>query len=151
MIKRVSILAILALAITIVLWLKPHVAREPVALDTPFSSPPARSKSTHATTVLLFADPREAEGSCGCAEIIRLVRDMSDVSGVVVREVDTRNPGEENRRYGVRVSPSVIILDAAGKEHDRFEGESGDTIEALRKVLVDLRRFSAAGARGESR
>ncbi|MFV2071872.1 MAG: hypothetical protein ACC742_04370 [Thermoanaerobaculales bacterium] len=147
--KRLTILVAVAAAVTIVLWLKPRAAREPVAPDTPASAPASSSELTDTSAVLLFADPREAEESCGCAEIIQLVRGAKDIPNIAVREIDSRHSEEDARRYGVRISPSVVILDAAGEERARFEGESPAVIQALRTALDDLRHPRASAASGE--
>ena len=147
--KRLTILVAVAAAVTIVLWLKPRAAHEPAAPDAPASASSSSSELTDTSTVLLFADPREAEESCGCAEIIQLVRGVKDVPNIAVREVDSRYGGEDARRYAVRVSPSVVILDAAGEERARFEGESPAVIQALRAALDDLRHPRASAASAE--
>ena len=149
--KRLTILAAVAMAVTLVLWLKSRAAHEPAAPNAPASSPTASAERARTSTVLLFADPREADKSCGCAEIIRLVRGVRDAPSVVVREIDTRHPGEDARRYGIRVSPSVVFVDAAGEEFARFEGESPAMIQALSAALDDLRRSPTSAASGGAR
>ena len=71
--RRVIVGSFVVLAVALVLWLKPsrsvngtHEVQDPASA---------------ATRVLLFADPREAESSCGCGQIIRMVRG-ADVPGV---------------------------------------------------------------------
>lgn len=99
--------------------------------DTPAAlAPQAKEK---APRVLLFADLREADESCGCGEIIRAVRGAAK-RGVPVRE----NDAELGRAHHVTTRPSVIILDAQGRESARYEGESEETIEALQKDLDAL-------------
>lgn len=87
--------------------------------------------------VLLFADPREAKESCGCGEIFRVVRTAS-TKGVHTREVDPEREREVVAQYRVTVEPTVIFVDGNGREVSRREGESGDTITALRADLARL-------------
>lgn len=136
--NKVVILAVVAVALGGVLWVKSQPAMEPpvgtqvaqYAESTAEQGPPA--------AVLLFADPREAGTSCGCAEVIRLARGAGSVSGVGFREFDTRKPSAEAKRYGVLVSPTVIITDADGTEKTRFQGESGEVIAKLRGAMSAL-------------
>ena len=137
--QQVFTVTAVLLAVAAVLFVKFQAAQGPAT--TPATSTPTGEQGSRAT-VLLFADPREAEESCGCAEVIRMVRDLQGVTGVTVREIDARRPGEEARRHGVRTSPAVLILDGAGNEESRFEGESPSAIAALREALDGLRRSS---------
>jgi len=131
--NRVAILVVVAAALGGVLWMKSQATSE----DPPTAqAEPAVGAST---SVLLFADPREAEARCGCAEVIRLARGTGGVPGVVFREFDTREGTPEAKQYRVRVSPTVIITDAAGAEEARFEGESGDVIARLQGAVSSLR------------
>ena len=150
MTRRLLVIAIVLGAVGVVLWLKstatpPDTVRADAAVAVSSSNP----DRVVDTTVLLFADPREAEQSCGCAEIIRIARNAGDIPGVVVREIDTRQPGELARRHEARVSPTVIITDAAGRERIRFEGESVEVIEELKAALARLRTPSAPGSQAE--
>ena len=93
-----------------------------------------------ATSVLLLANMAEADASCGCGEIIRLVRAAAR-DGVRTREVDARNKDEAAKvvqKYRVTVQPTVLLLDEAGRDVKRFEGESNDTIRALMHELSKL-------------
>lgn len=104
---------------------------------------PAVAEAVAATTsqaqpqVLLFANPKEAEQSCGCGQIFSAVRAAS-TKGVRTREVDPKREGDVVRQYRVTVEPTVIFVDAAGREVSRQEGESGDTIAALQAELDRL-------------
>jgi len=137
--KKIAILMVVAVAFGGVLWMKSRtpkqVSRVPAitSIEGVRAADPARSSS-----VLLFADPREADAKCGCAEVIRLARDAASVPGVVVREFDTRKGTAEAKQYSVRVSPTVIITDADGAERTRFEGESQDVITKLHGALTSL-------------
>jgi len=135
--RRLLIVAAVLAAVAAVLWLKLELKQAP-----PAASPASENQGARAT-VLLFADPREAEERCGCGEIIQMVRDMRGAPGVLVREIDSRRPGDDARRHGVRTSPTVLILDTAGDEQDRFEGESSSTITSLRSALDALRHSPA--------
>lgn len=86
-------------------------------------------------TVVLVADPREADSDCGCGRIIRRVRDAK-ARGVNVQEIGPADPAAA--RYGVTVAPAVLILDAAGRILARREGEAGD---ALALISADLARL----------
>ncbi|MCA9627080.1 MAG: hypothetical protein KC766_05425 [Myxococcales bacterium] len=137
--NKVAILAAVAAAFGGVLWMKSQ---------TPTVTPPsgaqvgqsaeATTEKLTSTSVLLFADPREAEARCGCAEVISLARGVGNVTGVDFREFDTRKEAPEAKHYGVRVSPTVIITDADGVEKTRFEGESGAVIAELRGAVEAL-------------
>ena len=90
-----------------------------------------------APEVLLFADARQAEASCGCGQIIRLVR-AAATHGARVRELDPAGADGEARRHRVRVQPTVLVLDRDGRETGRFEGEARPTIDAIRSALRRL-------------
>lgn len=90
-----------------------------------------------APTVLLFADPGEAGASCGCGQIIRLVRGAAG-PGLRVREVDPGRDAGEAQRHHVRVQPTVVILDRGGRETERFEGEAQGALEGIRAALRRL-------------
>jgi hypothetical protein len=87
---------------------------------------------------LLFADPREAESSCGCGQIIRMVRGANVPGIVAVQEFDPQRESEAARVHAVRVNPTVIIARRDGVEQVRFEGESPDVIAGLRGALAAL-------------
>ncbi len=133
--RRVLILAVVGAAVAAVLWLKPTAPTSPKRPEG--SVAPARERASVAS-VLLFVDPREAEGNCGCAEIIRVARAASEIPGVIFREFDIRQGGEEIRLHGVRVSPTVLIAGPDGSERARFEGESSEVIAKLRAAVKDL-------------
>lgn len=88
-------------------------------------------------SVLLYADMSEANASCGCGKIIRMVRGAKD-RGVAVREVSTENPGDVAKRYKITVSPTVLILDPKGEPTARHEGEGSAVIAALSADLDRL-------------
>jgi hypothetical protein len=84
-------------------------------------------------SILLIADPREANESDGCGEIIRMVR-AAGARGIPLREVAPgRAPGLTSR-YQVVVSPSVLVLEN-GDVLKRYEGESPETVESIRTEL----------------
>lgn len=88
-------------------------------------------------SVLLFADPREADSADACAEIFRLVR-RAGVQGIRVHELAPDKATEAARQHRVTVEPTVLILDASGREVARHEGESSETIAAIRSSLERL-------------
>ena len=130
--KKFVTLGLVGLAVLAVLWFKPSVPTPSGSTDKKITS-----LDTH-TKIILFADPREAGGSCGCAQIIRSVRGAGEIAGVEVQEFDSRRKVALTGRYGIRVSPTVIILDPGGKERERFEGESPETIVRLGAALKNL-------------
>lgn len=105
------------------------------------SAPVASGNTTAAPQgqpqVLLFADPKEAEESCGCGEIFRAVQ-ASSTRGVRTQVVDPERERDLVRQYRVTVEPTVIFADATGREVSRHEGESSETIAALQADLDRL-------------
>jgi len=89
--------------------------------------------------VLLVANLAEAEEEGdSCAEIIDLVRTSHD-RGVAVQEVDASRKSPLISQFHVTIVPTVLILDANGKETSRLEGEGGDVIRKLRLELAQLK------------
>ncbi len=86
-------------------------------------------------SVVLVADPREADSECGCGQIIRRVREAK-ARGVDVQEIGPANPGAA--RYAVTVTPTVLILGADGSVVARREGESSDALAAISADLARL-------------
>ena len=86
-------------------------------------------------SVVLVADPREADSDCGCGRIIRRVREAK-ARGVAVEEI---GPGDSAAfRYGVAVVPTVLMLNAEGRVVARREGESSETLAAIGADLAAL-------------
>jgi len=104
----------------------------------PTTSVGAGAARTGAGSVLLFADPSEAQSSCGCGQIIRLVREAV-AHGVAVREVAPGADAALEREHRVTVVPTVLFLDAGGRVVARYEGETHETIAALRAGLDGLK------------
>ena len=100
-------------------------------------SSPAALKAQTGTSVLLVADPGEAEASCGCGQIIRLVR-AAGQNGVLLKEIAPGASPEFAQRYKFVVAPTVLILDARGEVLKRYEGEGSDTIKAMQEQLALL-------------
>lgn len=98
----------------------------------------ASAAATAQALVLLFADPSEAESSCGCGEVFRAVRAAS-ARGVPVREVDPAQNRDLMQQYRVLVEPTMLVLDQRDRELRRHEGESSDVLAAIR---TDLDRLS---------
>ncbi len=100
-------------------------------------APPATELAHSRPTVILFADPREADSSCGCGEIIRLVRGAG-ARGVSVQEVSPGSAPALERQYQVTVAPVVVILSGQGQVVARLQGESPDVIASIRAALGRL-------------
>ncbi|RME73710.1 MAG: hypothetical protein D6776_06530 [Planctomycetota bacterium] len=145
--KKIAILAAVVVAVIAVLALKtsrPDEQSPTAAAVPPAASEPRGELATPAHTVLLFADPREAESSCGCAEVVRIARAAGERPGVGFAEYDPRRADEQARRHRVRVSPTVLILGADGSEEERYEGESPAVVARLRYALGRLSDDGAA-------
>ncbi len=67
------------------------------------------SEKTGANTIIIFADPREAESSCGCGLIFRAVR-AARQRGYEVRETDSKSDPTLAKTHHIRVEPTVLIL-----------------------------------------
>lgn len=101
------------------------------------------SRTDAAPVVVLVADPREAADSCGCGEIIRAVR-AAAAKGLSSQEVAPGADPALEKRYDVKVSPTVLFLAKDGTVRARYEGEDADTVAAIRedldRALVQERR-----------
>jgi hypothetical protein len=100
----------------------------------PSSVVPEHGAGDASPRVLLFADPREAEATCGCGLIFHAVREAA-AAGVATREVDPERDRALVTQYRVTVEPTVIFLDESGHETSRREGEAGETIAAIETEL----------------
>ena len=123
--KTLAVAAILVAAVAIVAVKatrpRPAAAAAVMRNDTP--------------SIVLVADPREADTDCGCGQIIRLVREAK-ARGVAVEELSPADPGVA--RYGVAVVPTVLVLDTEGRVVARREGESNDVLAAITADLTGL-------------
>jgi len=124
--KLIGALAVLVLAGGIVAWRQAHRNRAAAPAPVP-----------GATRVVLFVDLSEVGEEEGCGAIIRAVRDAKK-RGVATEEVDARDPGDRVKRYRLLVAPAVVVLDGSGRELKRLEGESSDTVRAIRAELDRL-------------
>ena len=97
---------------------------------------PKAAKATARGSVVLVADPGEADADCPCGEIIRAVR-AARARGIAVREVPPSDTAVA-RQYGVTLAPTVLILDSAGKVVERHEGESPEAVAAIKASLERL-------------
>ncbi len=97
---------------------------------------PAHSTLNAASTprVVLVADLSEAEEKCACGEIIRAVR-AAQQKGVATLEFTADSKAEELKQYRVLTAPTVLFLDAKGKEIARYEGEDEKTVQEIRSQL----------------
>lgn len=86
-------------------------------------------------SVVLVADPREADTECGCGRIIRRVREAK-ARGLDVLELGPADPGVA--RYGVTVVPTVLVLGVDGRVVARREGEASETLAAIAADLSSL-------------
>lgn len=99
---------------------------------------PIASVSSRADArILLFADPGEAKASCGCGEVFRSVR-AAAARGVTIQEIAPRQNVSVAREHRVTVEPTVLMLDGQGHELRRYEGESTETLAAIRADLERL-------------
>jgi hypothetical protein len=106
---------------------------------------PARSAldSGVAPRVILVADLSEAEEKCACGEIIRAVR-AAQKRGIPTLEFTPDSKSELLKRYRVLSAPTVVFLDATGKETSRYEGEDEKTVEAIRSYLKRIAEGSGS-------
>lgn len=89
-------------------------------------------------SVIFVADPSEANDSDdGCAAMFRAVRQAAK-KGVAVAEVAPNSDSDLLRQYHVLTVPTVLVLDNAGKEIGRFEGEDAATVKAVQTRLAVL-------------
>ncbi len=118
---------VLVLAGGVVAWREAHRTRVDVIPDAPAG----------VTRVVLFVDLSETGEEEGCGAIIRAVREAAR-RGIATEEVDTREPGDRAKRYRLLAAPAVVVLDGRGREIKRLEGESPDTVWAIRAELDGL-------------
>ncbi len=89
-------------------------------------------------SVILVADLNEAnDPRDNCAAIIHAVREASK-RGVHTVEFSPDSNSDLLRRYRVLTVPTVLVLDATGKETTRFEGENAATVKAVQSHLSAL-------------
>lgn len=99
---------------------------------------PVASSQNQPPSVLLVADLREAgESGDACAEIIHTVREAGK-RGVRVQELMPGSSSDLLRRYRVLTVPTVLVLSNDGRELGRFEGESRETVNAIRNRLAAM-------------
>ena len=119
--------ALVALLVVSTLLLK-NRARHDVPTATPERIP----------SVILVADPSEANDSDdGCAVMFRAVRQAAK-RGVAVAELAPNSKSDLLRKYHVLTVPTLLVLDNAGKEISRFEGEDTATVKAVQTRLAAL-------------
>lgn len=138
--KRIA-LVVVGLAVIAIVAVKTSARRAAAPSPTVVAAAvvPAAVASATRPSVVLVADPREADAQCPCGEIIRRVR-AAKAHGVAIEELAPDSP-DAGRRYGVTVTPTVLFLDASGHVISRREGESGEILAA---VTADLAKLEAA-------
>jgi len=134
--RNLIITLIVIAVIGITIWLKPQPPGDFGQGTSVIEEARAENK------VLLFADPREAESSCLCAEIIKTARTASAIQGVAFKEFDITKDAKETEKYSVHVSPTIILLDENNNEKNRLEGETKEILKRLHKEL-DLLKSKA--------
>ncbi len=87
--------------------------------------------------IVLVADLSEAEEKCACGEIIRAVR-AAQKKGIATQELTPDSKSEVLRRYRVLTTPTVLFLDADGKDIARYEGEDEKTVAEIKSHLDRL-------------
>ena len=98
------------------------------------------SPAQNSPAVILVADLREADDPDDpCANIIHAVREVSK-RGIPVAELSPNSKSDLLRRYRVLTVPTVLLLDTAGNEIGRFEGEDAATVRAVQTRLSVLAR-----------
>ena len=145
---RIAIIAIVVIAIAAIVVSKyrdrpesptPAVTASPA--EAPNAAPAAAPSTAPAAvraSVLLFADLREAdEEKDRCGIIIRAVR-ATRQHGVNVAEYDSGASPDVRKQHRVVVEPTVIVLDASGREVARHEGEDDTTMQAIRAEMARL-------------
>ena len=125
--KRIAGIIVLLAAAGLIFW---RTTRTPAS--NPHGS--VQRQAARRPTLVLFADLSEADEIPGCGEIIKAVRDAA-TRGIPIRELDANHDAKKASEYKLLVAPSVLILDTAGKEIGRFEGESRDTITSLTRAI----------------
>lgn len=96
------------------------------------SDAPATARGDMGPSIILVADPREADCACPAGQIIRMVRKARD-QGARMREFSPEDG--EVRGYGVKELPTVLFLDESGKVTARYEGEIESTVSSVREEL----------------
>lgn len=130
---QITVLVAVAIAfVALMAWRESRDGSQPAGIQ-----PESGTETNASPRVLLFADPREAEATCGCGLIFHAVREAA-ASGLATREVDPERELELVAQHRVTVEPTVIFLDEEGHETSRWEGEAGETIAAIEAELARL-------------
>ncbi len=96
--------------------------------------------SAKPAAVIMAVNLGEEDEQGGCGDVIHAVRAAAP-KGVRTREIDTRKKDEmtvASKKYRIVVQPTVVLVDDADNEVRRYEGESKDTIAALKADLDRL-------------
>ncbi len=126
---RAGALVVFAIAAALIAW---RESRRPVPTTAaaPMVTPASGAR------IVLYVDLGEVDEAEGCGAIIRAVR-RAQKSGVATEEIDARS-SESPAKYRLLVAPAVLILDPAGHELSRFEGESPKTVRAIETAVDQL-------------
>jgi hypothetical protein len=84
--------------------------------------------------VVLVATPAEAASIARCGEIVQAVRTAAH-RGIKVQEMTPDSKSELIARYHVLHTPTVLVFDSGGEVRARFEGETQETLAAVRTEL----------------
>ncbi len=135
--KRIA-LVVVGLAVIVIVAAKMSARRAagPAPAVAAAAAVPAAVTFATRPSVVLVADPREADAQCPCGEIIRRVR-AAKAHGVAVEELAPDSP-DAGRRYGVTITPTVLFLDTSGQVISRREGESSEILAAVSADLAKL-------------
>jgi hypothetical protein len=119
-------------ALVVLLVVGTLLVKNRIRYNTPSVAP------TITPSVIYVADPSEADDSDdGCAVMFRAVRQAAK-RGIKVAEIPPNSNSELLRKYHVLTVPTLLVLDKAGKETDRFEGEDAATVKAVQTRLASL-------------
>lgn len=87
--------------------------------------------------VLLVATHEEAVSPTRCGDIVRLVRAAAQ-RGVDVKELTPDSNSHLLSRYRVLTTPTVLVFGPEGTVRSRYEGETEETLTALRSEIQQM-------------
>jgi hypothetical protein len=111
-----------------------------VAIKTWLANRPSESQvELLSPQVILVATSEEAASRTRCGDIVRLVRSAAQ-HGIKVQELTPDSKSELLTRYRVMATPTVLIFGSNSTLRFRYEGESAETLEALRREIQGMIR-----------